>query len=159
MLMTRASRLAIEVLIELADFGPQKWATAKVLSQRTTRDLPFLQQVLNRLVRGGVLCSKLGRGGGYQLSRSPKTLTLKAVIDSFEGRGVVRCMLDSTLCDCRRLCRLEPTWHPIRDQLLSFLESETIQSIAEQSRGAVDRFDLSELDGQRYACRVIARLS
>jgi len=147
MLMTRAGRLAIEALLELADLGPEEWITAKALGWSTTGDPPFLQQILNRLVREGIVRSKKGRSGGYQLARNPKALTLKAIIDSTEGRGVQRCMLDSTPCDGIRRCRLEPTWHPIRDYLLSFLETETIQSIAERSRGAVDRFKLSELDG------------
>ena len=145
--MTRSSRLAIEALVELADLNPQMWITAEALSRNTTGDLPFLQQVLNRLVRAGIVRSKLGRGGGYQLARNPSGLTLKAVIDGTEGRGEERCMLDSTRCDGRRHCRLEPTWHPIRNYLTSLLETETIQSVAERSRGAVDRFELSELDG------------
>ena len=42
MLMTRASRLAIEALVELADMGSQKWVTSEALSERTTGDLPFI---------------------------------------------------------------------------------------------------------------------
>ena len=146
MLMSRASRLAIEALVELADLPTQEWITAEELARGTTGDHAFLQQILNRLVREGIARSKKGRGGGYQLARNPRTLTLKAVIDSIDGRGVKRCMLDSTSCDGRRRCRLEPTWHPIRDQLLSILETESIQSIAGRSRGAVDRFEMSELE-------------
>jgi Rrf2 family protein len=146
MLMSRASRLAIEALVELADVPSQEWSTAEELAGRTTGDRAFLQQILNRLVREGIVRSKKGRGGGYQLARNPKALTLRAVIESIDGRDVKRCMLDSTPCDGRRRCRLEPTWHPLRDSLLSFERTETIQSIAERSRETVDRFDLSELD-------------
>ena len=56
-------------------------------------------------------------------------------------------MPDSTPCDGRRRCRMETTWHPMRDYLLSLLETETIHSVAERSRGGVDRFKLSELNG------------
>ena len=146
MLLSRTSRLAIEALVELTDLPSQAWSTAEELARGTTGDHAFVQQILSRLVREGLVRSKKGRGGGYQLARNPKTLTLKAVIESIEGREVKRCMLDSTPCDGTRRCRLEPTWHPIRDQLLSFLGGETIQSVAERSRGAVDRFDLCELD-------------
>jgi len=144
MLMSRATRLAIEVL---ADLPHQGWITAEELARGNTGGHAFLQQILNRLVREGIARSKKGRGGGYQFARNPKTLTLKAVIDSIDGRDMERCMLDSTPCDGRRRCRLEPMWHPIRDHLVSFLEAVTIQSIAERSCGAVDRFELSELDG------------
>jgi Rrf2 family protein len=147
MLMTRASRLAIEALVELADLPPQEWVGAEALSGRTTGDLPFVKQVLRRLAGTDMVRSKLGRGGGYRLAKNPKSITLKMVVDTIDGRGLERCMLDSTLCDGAKRCRLERTWHPIRSQLLSFLEEETIHSIAARSRGAVDRFDLSELDG------------
>ena len=144
--MTRVSRLAIEALVEPAHKGSQEWVAAEVLSGRTTGDLPCVKQILHRLAGAGIVRSRLGKGGGYQLARNPKGLTLKMVVDTIDGRGVERCMLDSTPCDGRRHCRLEPTWHPIRGQLVSFLEKENIQSIAERGRGAVGRFDLSELD-------------
>ena len=123
--------------------------SAQAVSERTTGDLPFVKQVFHRLTRGRIVRSKMGRGGGYQLVRNPKSLTLKAVVETMDGRGVERYMLDSVPCDGRRHCRLEPTWHPIRDQFLFLLETETIHSVAERSRGAVDRFDLSELGAQR----------
>lgn len=146
MLMTRSSRLAIDALVELADLGSHKWITSEALSRSTTGDLPFLQQVLNRLVGEGIVRSKQGRGGGYQLACDPKKLMLRTVIDAIEGAGVQKCLLDSTGCDGWRNCRLAPTWHPIREARAMFLETETIQSNAERSRGAVDRFRLSDLD-------------
>ena len=147
MLMSRASRLAIEALVELADVDSRKWITSEVLSRSTTADLPFLHQILNRLFGEGIVRSKRGRGGGYQLARDLKTLTLKAVIDASEGRGAQRCLLDSTHCDGRRLCRMAPTWHPIRDYLMTFLGAETVQTVAERSHMAADRFEISQLDG------------
>ena len=91
--------------------------------------------------------SKQGRGGGYQLVRNPKALTLKSVSEAVDGLGVARCFFDSTVCDGRRSCRLAVTWHPMREALMTFLETETIHSVAERSRGRVDRFELSELEG------------
>ncbi len=114
MLMTRASRLAIEALIELSGMGPQQWVAAEALSGRTTGDLPFVKQVLRRLAGAGIVRSKLGSGGGYQLARNPKGLTLKMVADTIDGRGAERCMLDSTPCDGRRHWGVHPAICPSR---------------------------------------------
>lgn len=146
MLMTRSSRLAIEALVELADLSPHAWMTTAELGRRTTGSLPFLQQLLHRLARQGIARSRQGRDSGYQLACDPRKLTLRAIVDAIEGAGVQKCLLDSTACDGWRNCRLPPTWHPIRENLAASLETATIQSIAERSRGAVDRFKLSELD-------------
>jgi len=147
MLMTRSSRLGIEALIELAGLGSGKWITSEALSRGTTGDLPFLQQILNRLVGKGVVRSKQGRGGGYQLACDPKKVTLQAVIDAIEGIGARKCLLDSAGCGGQGGCRLAPTLHPVRETLIAFLDMETIHSVAERGRGAVDRFRLSDLNG------------
>lgn len=147
MLMSRASRLAIEALVELAEVDLNQWTTAEELSRRTTAEPPFLQQILSRLARQGLIRSRQGRHGGYQLACDPKKLALRAVIDAIDGAGLRSCLLDSTGCDGWRGCRVAPTWHPIREMLASFLETETIESIAERSRAEVDRFEWADLNG------------
>jgi DNA-binding IscR family transcriptional regulator len=65
MLMSRTSRLAVEVLVELTGHGSQEWMNAAELGRRIDAEVPFLKQVLNRLIRAGIVRTKLGRGGGY----------------------------------------------------------------------------------------------
>jgi len=149
MLMTRASRLAVEALVALSDPGPQERLTAETLSRQTTGDLASLQQVLGRLSRAGIIRSRQGRNGGYQLARAPRSVTLRDVVQAIDGQDVQRCLMDSTICDGWRSCRLAPTWHPIRQQLMRFLDTETIESIARRCRGAVERFALSDMDELR----------
>ena len=146
MLMGRTSKVAVEVLVELTGQGLQAWMKAAELGQRIDAEVPFLKQVLNRLTRADIIRARPGRGGEYQLARSPQTLSLSAVIQAIDGRDVPQqCLLDSAACDGTKACRLSPTWHSIRDSLIAFLESETIHSIAERSRSSVDRFDLADL--------------
>jgi len=146
MLMTRASRLAVEALVMLSDPGSQERLTAETLSRRTIGDLASLQQVLGRLGRAGIIRSRQGRNGGYQLARAPRSMTLRDVVQAIDGQDVQRCLMDSTICDGWRSCRLAPTWHPIREQLMRFLDTETIESIAQRSRGTAERFALSDMD-------------
>jgi len=147
MLMSRAGRLAIEALVELAEAGPNQWTTAEELGRRTTGEKPFVQQILSRLVKQGLIRSRQGRRGGYQLAFDPRKLTLRVVLDDIDEAGSRHCLLDSTACDGRRGCRLAPTWHPIREKLESFLETETVANIAERSRVEVDRFEWADLNG------------
>lgn len=146
MLMTRASRLAVEALVALSDPGSQERLTAETLSRQTTGDLASLQQVLGRLARAGIIRSRQGRNGGYQLACAPRNVILRDVIRAIDGQDAQRCLMDSTICDGWRRCRLAPTWHPIREQLMRFLDTETIESIAQRSRGTVQRFELSDMD-------------
>jgi len=147
MLMSRASRLAVEILLELTGQESQEWMNAAELGRRIDAELPFLRQVLNRLTRVGLVRARTGRSGGYQLARSSHTLSLSAVARAIDGRDVrQQCLFDSTACDGTTACRISPTWHHVRDSLIAFLETETISSVDERSKRQVDRFEFSELD-------------
>jgi len=147
MLMGRTSRLAVEVLVELTEQGSQEWMKAAELGRRIDAEVPFLKQVLNRLTRAGLVRARPGRSGGYQLARNSQMLSLSAVAQAIDGRDVrQQCLFDSSSCDGSRDCRISRSWRPMRESLLSFLETETIHDIAERSRSRVDRFELLDLD-------------
>ena len=55
MLMSRASRLAIEALVELSEQGSQELMNAAELGQRIDAEVPHLKQLLNRLTRAGLV--------------------------------------------------------------------------------------------------------
>jgi len=147
MLMTRASRIVIEALVELSRCGSGVWMTAEEISKQTTGSLPSVKQLLHRLSQQGVLLSRQGRGGGYRLASDPEELTLRAVVATVEGRSADRCLLDSTSCDGNRGCQLAATWHPVREYLASFLERETIASIAGRNQTGTEELRPIEADG------------
>ena len=62
--------------------GPVLIAT---LSTEETIPLKFLEGILLDLKGRGVLESKKGKGGGYQLSRPPSTITIGSIIRLLEG--------------------------------------------------------------------------
>lgn len=53
-----------------------------------TGDVPlkFLEQILLTLKRGGLLRSKRGVGGGYQLAMPPRSITVAEIIERVDGR-------------------------------------------------------------------------
>ena len=46
----------------------------------------FLEQILLTLKRGGLLRSKRGVGGGYQLAVPPRSITVAEIIERVDGR-------------------------------------------------------------------------
>jgi len=55
MLISRTSRLAVEVLSELTGQGAREWMKATELGQRIDAEVPHLKQLLNRLTRAGLV--------------------------------------------------------------------------------------------------------
>ena len=147
MLVSRVSKLAIIALVDVATRDPNQWILADELSQSIKADLPFLRQIMNRLAGEGIVRSKKGRRGGFQIAAPAEKLSLGKVVIVIEGSDSSRrCLLSSETCDGTVLCSLAPKWHPIRKMLLDFLNSETVQTAAERGIGRIDRFDIGVLD-------------
>ena len=129
MFVSRASKLAIAASTELASRGTQQWVKAEDLTNSIGVDRPFLLQIMNRLVRQGIVRSKRGRQGGFQMAVSPSRLTL----------GQIVCSVGTLSCS------LAPAWHPIREMLFQWLNTETIQNVAERDTEQIHRFDIDVL--------------
>jgi len=146
MFVSRASKLAIAASTELASRGTQQWVKAEDLTNSIGVDRPFLLQIMNRLVRQGIVRSKRGRQGGFQMAVSPSRLTLGQIVCSVEGSNLTtRCLFTSQACDGTLSCSLAPAWHPIREMLLQWLNTETIQNVAERDTEQIHRFDIDVL--------------
>ena len=147
MLVSRTSKLAIIALADLAARGADEWTSADKLYQSFVEGLAFLRHIMNRLAREGIVRSKKGRRGGFQIAAPAGKLSLGQVVIAIEGSDSSRrCLLNSETCDGTVLCSLAPKWHPIRKMLFDFLNSETIQTAAERGIGRIDPFDIGVLD-------------
>ena len=109
--------------------------------------VPFLKQVLNRLARASLVRARPGRKGGYQLAHNPQRLFLSTVVQAVDGRDVrQQCLFDPTACDGTKACRLSQTWHPIRESLIAFVETETIHSVADRCQHRAEMYKRSDLN-------------
>jgi Rrf2 family protein len=58
----------------------------KSIAEATGIPLLFLGQILLQLKTAGLVTSVRGAAGGYQLARSPQTISLAAIIHAIDGR-------------------------------------------------------------------------
>ena len=72
--------------MQLARLSPRVFVQSRDLAQQEGMPTKFLEAILLTLRRGGFLESKVGRDGGYRLSRPPKDIRVGEVVRLFEGR-------------------------------------------------------------------------
>jgi Rrf2 family protein len=80
----------VRAVVQLARLWPQGFIQAKDLSRQEHMPNKFLEAILLALRRGGFLESKIGRDGGYRLSRPPADIRVGDVIRRLEGRLSVK---------------------------------------------------------------------
>ena len=91
---------------------------------------PFLAKILQDLVRAGLLQSSVGRNGGFALKRSAKTVSLLEVKTLIDGTNAFeRCVLGLEQCSGDNPCSHHALWHGVRNHILEFLESTTLEDL------------------------------
>jgi len=76
---------ALYGVFDLAYNGRGDPVQVRVISERQSIPLRYLEQIFQRLRRGKIVRGKRGPGGGYQLARDPGRITLRQIIEAVEG--------------------------------------------------------------------------
>jgi Rrf2 family protein len=77
-------------VVHLARLWPHNYIQSKDLSKEENLPGKFLEAILLALRRGGFLESKVGSGGGYRLSRSPRDIRVGEIVRRLEGRLTIK---------------------------------------------------------------------
>ena len=90
MRLSKRTEYGLRAVVQLARLWHTGFIQSRDLAQQ--EDLPnkFLEAILLALRRGGFLESKVGSGGGYRLSRSPREINVGDLIRRLEGRLTIK---------------------------------------------------------------------
>jgi Rrf2 family protein len=83
--LTHRGAYAIRAVLTLARRRNDGVVPARAIAREMDIPVRFLPQVLADLTRAGLVEARLGRSGGYRLSRDPSRICLLEVIEAAEG--------------------------------------------------------------------------
>ena len=102
-------------------------------------DLPraYLEQLVVSLREAGLVTSTRGAHGGYELARSPETISMAEVLRALEGPiAPMMCASDdpehATMCDRSARCTVNVLWVRVRDAVTGALDSMTLADLVPQ---------------------------
>ena len=90
MRLSKRTEYGLRAIVQLARLWPRNFVQSKDLAQQEGLPNKFLESILLALRRGDFLESKVGSGGGYRLSRSPREIRVGDLIRRLEGRLTVK---------------------------------------------------------------------
>ncbi len=85
MQLTRPASYAIRALVELAGQPDSQRLLSQAIARGHGIPRRFLQKVLRRLERRGIVWAVRRPGGGYQLAKVPREITLLEIIEAVDG--------------------------------------------------------------------------
>ena len=84
MKLSTKGRYAMVALTDLATAGPATLTSLAEISKRQDISLPYLEQLLVKLRRAGLVESARGPGGGYRLARVPSEIRISEVLGAVD---------------------------------------------------------------------------
>jgi len=135
MLYSNPCEYAIRAMTELALRSDDGWVPVTVIAEAASLPAPYLGKILKDLVRGRLLRSTRGPGGGYCLARPASEISLFDVKLTVDGPGdLERCAVGLDPCTDETPCPLHVDFVRVRATIHEYLTSTTLADIARGSR-------------------------
>ena len=137
MKITSSMEYATRLMVSLAKAHGQHAVTAERLSSLENVPTDYVNQLLLRLKRAGLLVSHRGSGGGYALSRPPEQVTLGQVLRAVEGKifeDVCEKYKDTDR-DCRHQagCGISPVWQKLASMIEQYFDGITLAQLTQET--------------------------
>lgn len=92
----------------------------------------YLTKILQSLTQNVILAPSKGTKGGLQLRKPAKDITMKEIVDIFDGDDLFEiCALGIPSCTIETPCAFHYKWAPIRDDINGAFTETSIQDLAE----------------------------
>jgi len=147
MIFTNATEYAIRGIAELAgrSTGGNMLLDQLVTGTNLPRD--FMAKIFQKLVRGGILVSAKGRGGGFALARPGHQIMLMQVVEAMEGPQLLdRCVVGLEKCTDQMPCPQHDLYKPIRQRLKDYLNTTSVADLASSLKAKQSWREVHEKD-------------
>ncbi len=139
-------RLSLQVsyaicgIFDLAYHGGGGPVRVGAIGERQRIPTRYLEQIFQRLRKGGLVTSKRGPGGGYTLARPAGDINLRHIIEAVEGplEGPDALQEEGEAAPGRP----DFLWSQLSDRIIGMLEEVTVERLCrDASRQAIPRGD------------------
>jgi len=106
--------------------------SAGELARETGIPLPTVQKLVSQLVRGGLLHSARGAGGGLRLARPAAAISLADIVEAVEGPIALTSCVEGARQDCalEASCAVRPHWGVVNEALRGALADVPLTRLA-----------------------------
>jgi Rrf2 family cysteine metabolism transcriptional repressor len=138
MMFSTKAEYGIRVMVELAGSAGEEPMPLAEIADRGGLPLAYLEHLVARLRKAGLVTSRRGSRGGYLLARAPAEITMAEVVEALEGSiAPIECISEAAdgSIVCTRESRLDhacPTkllWTRVRFSIVSTLRETTLADL------------------------------
>lgn len=153
MRVTTWTEYSLIIALHLARRGREgsEPVAARELSEVERLPADYVEQILLRLRRAGLVESVRGARGGYYLAREPQRITVRDVMTASEHQTFeMNCTshpVDAERCDPSSSCSIRPVWYALQRRVDDFLSGITLADLLKEQPTAPELISLTSSAG------------
>jgi Rrf2 family transcriptional regulator, cysteine metabolism repressor len=135
MKLSTRGRYAVSAMFDLASNCEDVPISAAVISKHQRIPLSYLEQILLRLKKGGLLKTTRGPSGGYKLAKLPKRISIGDIIKAADGPiALADCIPHGSSCPKSGCCSTKALWHRLSDKVARVFNSTSLADLCKENR-------------------------
>lgn len=137
MKLSTKGRYGLRALIDLALYSESEPVSIQSISDRQKISTSYLEQLVAKLRKAGLVQSVRGAGGGYRLAKAAAEISVGDVLRALEGNlDAVTCKgsTDQGGCDGADLCVTRFVWERINSSITQAVDDMMLEQLVEESR-------------------------
>ena len=147
MKLSTKGRYGLRAMVDIAVYSQDSPVPISAIAERQNISVRYLEQLLPKLKKAGIIKSIRGAQGGYMLDKDPKDISAGDILRTLEG--------DLTLIDCsiyqthrlmqrHKILRDQDSLKRINDSVQQAVDSITLQELMEESIEIHTKYDQEE---------------
>jgi Rrf2 family iron-sulfur cluster assembly transcriptional regulator len=134
MRLTKKLLFGIEAVLDIAYNAGAKPVQAASITKRQGIPKRYLEQVLQALVRAGILAGQRGPKGGYRLAKDAGAISVADIVRIVRTIEVAPDPLDGAPASALGHQIVRPIWHDLQSQQMATLEGLTLAELVARAR-------------------------
>ena len=134
--LPRKISFSVEAVLDIAYHSSGRLASSRDITRRQGIPRRYLEQVLQQLVRGGILIGKRGPKGGYRLSRERRRIMVGDIIRCIWQTETPDSKSDFKLDSELGVKVLDPLWDHIQVLAIRQLDNISIEDLCNKAKKA-----------------------
>jgi Rrf2 family cysteine metabolism transcriptional repressor len=145
MMFSTKAEYGIRVLVELARRDGDSPVSLSDIAEADGLPLAYLEHLMARLRKAGLVESRRGARGGYLLARPAGDITMAEVVEALEGSiAPIECITEGAdgklVCaresDPDHICPTKLLWTRVRGSIVNTLQETRLSDLCQTSRSA-----------------------
>ena len=154
MKISTKGKYGLRAMIDLAQYSEQEAVSISSIAQRQKISESYLEQLIAKLKKAGLVVSIRGAAGGYRLARPASGISVGDVLRALEGdvRAVICTAQTEEGCEGEELCVTKYVWQRINESIEKTVDEMMLDQLVAESRKAQEKAKNHDVDYSRNSC-------